>query len=164
MTMAQVQPGALAGLKVVEMDQLIAGPFAAKTLGDFGADVIKIEPPDGGDPLRNWRLIQDGTSVWGQVQSRNKRSIALDLRAKEGQEIARKLIARADVLIENFRPGTLEKWACRTKSCRQKIPASSCSVSAATARRAPIETCQASERSARRWAACGTSREIALRT
>lgn len=110
MTMPQLQPGALAGLKVVEMGQLIAGPFAGKTLGDFGADVIKIEPPGAGDPLRNWRLIQDGTSVWWQVQSRNKRSIALDLRAREGQEIARKLIAQADVLIENFRPGTLEKW------------------------------------------------------
>ena len=67
-------PGALNGLRVVEMGQLIAGPFAAKTLGDFGADVIKIEPPGAGDPLRNWRLLQDGTSVWWQVQSRNKRS------------------------------------------------------------------------------------------
>ena len=102
--------GALAGLKVIEMGQLIAGPFAGKTLGDFGAEVIKIEPPGGGDPLRNWRLIKDGTSVWWQVQSRNKRSIALDLRSKEGQDIARKLIAEADVLIENFRPGTLEGW------------------------------------------------------
>jgi len=103
-------PGALAGLKVVEMGQLIAGPFAAKTLGDFGADVIKIEPPGAGDPLRNWRMIQDGTSVWWQVQSRNKRSIALDLRSPEGQDIARQLIAQADVLVENFRPGTLEGW------------------------------------------------------
>ena len=103
-------PGALNGLRVVEMGQLIAGPFAAKTLGDFGADVIKIEPPGAGDPLRNWRLLQDGTSVWWQVQSRNKRSIALDLRSPEGQDIARQLIAQADVLIENFRPGTLEGW------------------------------------------------------
>ncbi|MCU0920897.1 MAG: CoA transferase, partial [Burkholderiaceae bacterium] len=71
---------ALQGLRVVEMGQLIAGPFAAKTLADFGAEVIKIEPPEGGDPLRGWRLLQDGTSVWWQVQSRNKRSIALDLR------------------------------------------------------------------------------------
>jgi formyl-CoA transferase len=103
-------PGALAGLRVVEMGQLIAGPFAAKTLGDFGADVIKIEPPGAGDPLRNWRLIQDGTSVWWQVQSRNKRSVALDLRSAQGQDIARQLIASADVLVENFRPGTLEAW------------------------------------------------------
>ena len=103
-------PCALNGLKVIEMGQLIAGPFAGKTLGEFGAEVIKIEAPGSGDPLRNWRLIKEGTSVWWQVQSRNKRSIALDLRQAEGQAIARKLIGEADVLIENFRPGTLEGW------------------------------------------------------
>jgi formyl-CoA transferase len=102
--------GALKGVRVVEMGQLIAGPFAGKTLGEFGADVIKIEAPGSGDPLRNWRMLKDGTSVWWQVQSRNKRSVALDLRSSEGQDIARKLIAEADVLIENFRPGTLEGW------------------------------------------------------
>ncbi|RKU04181.1 formyl-CoA transferase [Burkholderia sp. Nafp2/4-1b] len=105
-----IAAAALQGLRVVEMGQLIAGPFAGKTLGEFGADVIKIEAPGSGDPLRNWRLLKDGTSVWWQVQSRNKRSIALDLRSVEGQDIARKLIAEADVLIENFRPGTLERW------------------------------------------------------
>ncbi len=105
-----VPPQALQGLKVVEMGQLIAGPFCGKTLGDFGAEVIKIEPPDGGDPLRTWRLLKDGTSVWWQVQSRNKRSVALDLRQPEGQDLARRLIAEADVLVENFRPGTLEGW------------------------------------------------------
>jgi formyl-CoA transferase len=110
MSHTPIPAGALSGVKVVEMGQLIAGPFAGKTLADFGADVIKIEPPGSGDPLRNWRLIQDGTSVWWQVQSRNKRSIALDLRSAEGQDIARQLIAEADVLIENFRPGTLEGW------------------------------------------------------
>ena len=109
-SLPQLTPDALAGLRVVEMGQLIAGPFAGKTLGEFGADVIKIEAPGSGDPLRNWRLIQDGTSVWWQVQSRNKRSIALDLRNPEGQGIARELIAKADVLIENFRPGTMEGW------------------------------------------------------
>lgn len=108
--MQHAELSALQGLKVVEMGQLIAGPFAGKTLADFGADVIKIEPPGAGDPLRNWRMIKDGTSVWWQVQSRNKRSIALDLRCAEGQDIARKLISEADVLIENFRPGTLEAW------------------------------------------------------
>ena len=105
-----ISPSALKGVRVIEMGQLIAGPFAGKMLGEFGADVIKIEPPGAGDPLRNWRLIKDGTSVWWQVQSRNKRSIALDLRSSEGQDIARQLIERADVLIENFRPGTLEGW------------------------------------------------------
>ena len=102
--------GALAGLKVVELGQLIAGPFAAKTLADFGAEVIKIEPPGAGDPLRQWRLIKDGTSVWWQVQSRNKRSLALDLRQSEAQAIVRKLVKEADVLIENFRPGAMESW------------------------------------------------------
>jgi formyl-CoA transferase len=114
--------GALNGLKVVEMGQLIAGPFAGKTLGEFGADVIKIEAPGAGDPLRNWRLIKDGTSVWWQVQSRNKRSIALDLRSKEGQDIAKKLIAQADVLIENFRPGTLEGWGMGYEALSQLNP------------------------------------------
>ena len=103
-------PAALQGVRVIEMGQLIAGPFCGKTLGEFGADVIKIEAPESGDPLRNWRLIKEGTSVWWQVQSRNKRSVALDLRQKEGQDIARQLIAEADVLVENFRPGTLEGW------------------------------------------------------
>ena len=102
--------GPLAGLKVLELGQLIAGPFAAKTLADFGADVIKIEPPVAGDPLRKWRLLKDGTSVWWQVQSRNKRSLALDLKTPEAQEIVRKLVLETDVLIENFRPGAMEGW------------------------------------------------------
>ena len=102
--------GPLAGLKVLELGQLIAGPFAAKTLADFGADVIKIEPPVAGDPLRKWRLLKDGTSVWWQVQSRNKRSLALDLKQPEAQEIVRKLAIESDVLIENFRPGAMEGW------------------------------------------------------
>ncbi|MCE4554478.1 CaiB/BaiF CoA transferase family protein [Roseateles cellulosilyticus] len=103
-------PSALAGLKVIELGQLIAGPFAAKTLADFGAEVIKIEPPGAGDPLRQWRLLLDGTSVWWQVQSRNKRSLALDLRTPEGQDVVRRLAVEADVLIENFRPGAMEGW------------------------------------------------------
>ena len=108
--MTPPSPAALAGVRVIEMGQLIAGPFAGKTLGEFGADVVKIEPPGAGDPLRNWRLLKHGTSVWWQVQSRNKRSVAIDLREAEGQDLARRLIAEADVLIENFRPGTLEGW------------------------------------------------------
>jgi formyl-CoA transferase len=104
------QGGPLAGLRVIELGQLIAGPFAGKTLADFGADVIKIEPPGEGDPLRKWRMLHEGTSVWWQVQSRNKRSVVLDLRTDEGRADVRRLIAEADVLIENFKPGTLEKW------------------------------------------------------
>jgi formyl-CoA transferase len=100
----------LAGVKVVELGQLIAGPFAGKTLGDFGADVIKIEPPGAGDPLRNWRVMDGPNSIWWEVQSRNKRSVVLDLRTPEGQQAVRALCAEADVLIENFRPGTMEAW------------------------------------------------------
>ena len=101
---------ALSHLRIIELGQLIAGPFAAKTLADFGADVIKIEPPTTGDPLRKWRLLKDGTSVWWQIQSRNKRSIALDLKQAEAQDIVRQLVKDADVLIENFRPGAMEGW------------------------------------------------------
>ncbi len=102
--------GPLAGLKVLELGQLIAGPFAGKTLGDFGADVIKVEPPGDGDPRRLWRLLYQGTSVWWQVQSRNKRSVVLDLRTAEGRADVAALAAECDVLIENFKPDTLEKW------------------------------------------------------
>ncbi len=101
---------ALQGVKVLELGQLIAGPFAAKTLGDFGADVIKVESEGTGDPLRKWRLLRDGTSVWWQVQSRNKRSLALDLKSEEGQAVIRRLAAEADVVVENFKPGKLEEW------------------------------------------------------
>jgi formyl-CoA transferase len=100
----------LTGIRVLEMGQLIAGPFAGKMLAEFGAQVIKIEPPGTGDPLRKWRLLHEGTSVWWAAQSRNKESLTLDLRSPEGQDVARKLIAGSDVLIENFRPGTLEAW------------------------------------------------------
>ncbi|MCE9662251.1 CoA transferase [Halomonas sp. M5N1S17] len=100
----------LEGLKVLELGQLIAGPFATKLLGEFGADVIKIEPPGTGDPLRKWRMIEDDTSLWWHVQTRNKRSLSLDLRSQEGQALVRRLAVEADVLVENFRPGTLEGW------------------------------------------------------
>jgi formyl-CoA transferase len=107
--------GPLAGLKVIELGQLIAGPFAARTLADFGAEVIKIEPPaapgkPGGDPLRQWRLMHEGTSVWWQVQSRNKKSVALDLRDPQARDIVRQLADEADVIVENFKPGVLEAW------------------------------------------------------
>ncbi|RFU71469.1 CoA transferase [Peribacillus saganii] len=101
---------ALKGLKVLEMGQLIAGPFAGRLFADFGAEVIKVENPKDGDPLRNWRVVEDGTSLWWYVQSRNKKSIALDLRQTEGQDIVKKLAMEVDIIIENFRPGTLERW------------------------------------------------------
>jgi crotonobetainyl-CoA:carnitine CoA-transferase CaiB-like acyl-CoA transferase len=100
----------LSGLRVLELGQLIAGPFASKILAEFGADVIKIEPPKTGDPLRTWRLLHEGTSVWWAAHARNKRSVTLDLRQPEGQKVIRKLAADADILIENFRPGAMEKW------------------------------------------------------
>lgn len=100
----------LGGIRVLELGQLIAGPFAAKILGEFGADVIKIESPKGGDPLRKWRLLHDGNSVWWEVQSRNKKSLALDLRQAECQDVVRTLVKECDILIENFRPGALEEW------------------------------------------------------
>jgi formyl-CoA transferase len=120
----QIKPkaSALSGLKVLELGQLIAGPFAAKTLADFGAEVIKIEPPDSGDPLRKWRMLKDGTSVWWQVQSRNKRSLSLDLRTPEGQALVRQLAAEADVLIENFRPGALEGWGLSPEALMANNP------------------------------------------
>ncbi|GAA3524056.1 CaiB/BaiF CoA transferase family protein [Nocardioides daeguensis] len=104
-------PAALDGIRVVEMGQLLAGPFCGQLLGDFGAEVIKIEPPEVGDPLRQWgRGKSDGRSLWWPIVGRNKMSVTLDLRTAEGQEVARRLIASADVLLENFRPGTLERW------------------------------------------------------
>jgi len=114
--------GPLSGLKVVELGQLIAGPFAGKTLADFGADVVKIEAPGAGDPLRKWRMLKDGTSVWWQVQSRNKKSLALDLRTSEGQDIVRRLAAEADVLIENFRPGAMEGWGLGPEPLQAQNP------------------------------------------
>jgi formyl-CoA transferase len=113
---------ALGGLKVVELGQLIAGPFAAKLLGEFGAEIIKVEPPDVGDPLRNWRKLENGTSLWWHVQSRNKKSVGLDLKTPEGQDILRKLLKDADILIENFRPGTMEKWGLGWEQLSQLNP------------------------------------------
>ncbi len=102
--------GPLQGIKVLELGTLIAGPFCGKTLADFGAEVIKVEPPGEGDPLRRWRRMRNGVSLWWHVQSRNKKSITLDLRQPEGQAIARRLARGCDIVIENFRPGALEKW------------------------------------------------------
>jgi crotonobetainyl-CoA:carnitine CoA-transferase CaiB-like acyl-CoA transferase len=100
----------LVGIKVLELGSLIAGPYAGALFAQFGAEVIKIEPPGLGDPLRKWRKLQDGTSLWWYVQSRNKKSVSLDLKSDAGRDIVRRLAAEADVLIENFRPGMLEKW------------------------------------------------------
>ena len=120
---------ALTGLKVLELGTLIAGPFAARIFGEFGADVIKVETPHGpdgtggGDPIRSWRHLQEGNSLWWTVQARNKQSIALNLKHPEAREIARKLALDADVVVENYRPGVLEKWGLGFEQLRAINPA-----------------------------------------
>ncbi|HBP28513.1 MAG: CaiB/BaiF CoA transferase family protein [Advenella sp.] len=112
----------LDGIRVLELGQLIAGPFATKMLAEFGAEVIKIEPPGNGDPLRKWRLLHEGTSVWWASQSRNKKSVTLNLHEPEGQDVIRRLVADVDVIVENFRPGTLEKWNLGFEALKQINP------------------------------------------
>jgi formyl-CoA transferase len=114
--------GPLAGIRVVELGMMIAGPFAARILADLGADVIKVESPTGGDPLRDWNHIHSGASLWWRVQSRNKRLVTADLRTPKGQALVRRLIATSDVLIENFRPGTLERWGLDPEALRKDHP------------------------------------------
>ena len=108
--MSEAKPLPLQGIKVIELGTLIAGPFCARLLAEFGAEVIKIEPPGSGDPLRKWRKLHQGTSLWWYAQARNKKSVTLDLRQPEAQEIVRKLAKGADIVVENFRPGAMEKW------------------------------------------------------
>lgn len=107
---------------MVELGTLIAGPFAARICAEFGAEVIKIESPDGGDPLRKWRKLYEGTSLWWAVQARNKKSVTANLKHPEGVEIVRRLIAKADILIENFRPGVLEKLGLGWEQLREINP------------------------------------------
>ena len=115
--------GALAGIKVLELGTLIAGPFCARMLAEFGADVIKVEAPDGGDPIRQWRILKDGTSLWWSVQSRNKKSITLNLKDERGRAIAKQLALEADIIIENYRPGVLEKWGIGYEQLKAENPA-----------------------------------------
>jgi crotonobetainyl-CoA:carnitine CoA-transferase CaiB-like acyl-CoA transferase len=115
--------GPLAGIKVLELGTLIAGPFCARMLGEFGADVIKIESPQGGDPIRQWRVLKDGNSLWWSVQSRNKKSITLNMKDSRAQEIARRLALDADIIIENYRPGVLEKWSLGYEQLKAINPA-----------------------------------------
>ena len=112
----------LEGIRVLEMGQLIAGPFASCMLGYFGAEVIKIEPPGRGDALRNWRVLKDGTSLWWQSMGRNKKCITLNLRKQEGRDIAGRLAEGADVLIENFRPGVMEEWGLSPAALKARNP------------------------------------------
>ncbi len=115
--------GPLAGIKVLELGTLIAGPFCSRMLAEFGAEVIKIESPDSGDPIRQWRVLKDGTSLWWSVQSRNKKSVTLNMKDARGQEIARRLALEADIIIENYRPGVLEKWGVGYEDLKSINPA-----------------------------------------
>jgi crotonobetainyl-CoA:carnitine CoA-transferase CaiB-like acyl-CoA transferase len=117
-----MKPRPLAGVRVLEMGQLMAGPFAGTLLAYYGADVIKIEPPQGGDPVRVWRLLEDGTSLWWRSLGRNKRCITVDLRREEGRALARELACKADVVLENFRPGTMEKWGLGPEDVKARNP------------------------------------------
>jgi crotonobetainyl-CoA:carnitine CoA-transferase CaiB-like acyl-CoA transferase len=119
----QKPTGPLAGIKVLELGTLIAGPFCSRMLAEFGAEVIKIEAPDGGDPIRQWRVLKDGTSLWWYVQSRNKKSVTLNMKDSRGQEIAKRLALEADIIIENYRPGVLEKWGIGYEDLKKLNPA-----------------------------------------
>ncbi|OWW20851.1 CaiB/BaiF CoA transferase family protein [Noviherbaspirillum denitrificans] len=119
----QKKAGPLAGIKVLELGTLIAGPFCSRMLAEFGAEVIKVEAPDGGDPIRQWRVLKDGTSLWWYVQSRNKKSVTLNMKDARGQEIAKRLALEADIIIENYRPGVLEKWGIGYEDLKKVNPA-----------------------------------------
>ena len=114
--------GPLSGYRVIELGQLLAGPFAGCMLGYFGAEVIKIETPNGGDPIRNWRQMKDGTSLWWYSLARNKKSVTIDLKTKTGIELVMRLINSADIVIENFRPGVVEDWGIGPKEFKQSNP------------------------------------------
>lgn len=113
----------LAGIRVIEMGQLLAGPFTGCLLGYFGAEVIKVEPPKGGDPIRGWREVRDNTSLWWRSLARNKQCVTLDLNQEKGRALAKTLIGSADVVIENFRPGVMEKWGLGPKEFEATNPA-----------------------------------------
>lgn len=123
MTDTKKSPGPLAGIKVLELGTLIAGPFCSRMLAEFGAEVIKIEAPEGGDPIRQWRVLKEGTSLWWSVQSRNKKSVTLNMKNPRAQEIARRLALEADIIIENYRPGVLEKWGVGYEDLKKINPA-----------------------------------------
>lgn len=114
--------GPLEGVKVLELGSLIAGPFAGRLFADFGAEVLKVEPPKKGDPIRKWRLLHNDNSLWWYVQSRNKKSITLDLKNEDAQEVIKELVKEVDIVIENFRPGMLEKWGLGYEELKQINP------------------------------------------
>ena len=114
--------GPLQGLKVIELGQLIAGPFCTRVMAEFGAQVIKIESPSGGDPLRQWRKLYEGNSLWWLLQARNKQSVTVNLKSADGQEVVRRLAKDADIVVENFRPGAMEKWGLGYEELSRENP------------------------------------------
>jgi len=122
MTTGQHTRRPLDGVRVIEVGQLLAGPFAATILGYYGAEVIKVEPPEGGDPIRRWRVVKNDTALWWHSLARNKKCVTLDLRVDEGRKVLRQLVDKADVLIENFRPGTMEKWGIGPADVKRTNP------------------------------------------
>ena len=108
--MTQAERGPLSGLRVLELGSFIAGPFAGQLLGDYGAEVIKVEPPGDGDPMRRWGVTRNGESLWWPAIARNKRSVAIDMRARQGRDLVRRIASRCDIVLENFRPGRLAAW------------------------------------------------------
>ena len=115
-------PGPLSGITVLELGSFIAGPFAGQLLADYGAEVIKVEPPDAGDPMRRWGVTVDGDSLWWPAIARNKRSVTIDLRSAEGQDLVRRIAPRVDVVLENFRPGTIERWGLGMERLQELNP------------------------------------------
>lgn len=147
----------LSGLKVIELGTLIAGPFASRICAEFGADVIKIESPDGGDPLRKWRKLYEGTSLWWFVQARNKKSLTLNLKHPDGQAILKQLLGEADILIENFRPGVLEKLGLGWDVLHSLNPKLVMVRLSGFGQTGPMKISPALARSVSPWAACATS-------
>ena len=143
---------------MLELGQVLAGPFCGALLAWFGAEVIKVEPPGGGDPLRTWRHIEDGTSLWWYILGRNKKSITADLRQETGRDLIRRLIARSDVVIENFRPGRMEEWGLGPEDiATRSTRARSSRACPATARPGPTRRSRATRRWPKATAACATS-------
>ena len=122
MTTATQNRRPLEGVRVIETGQLLAGPFAATILGYYGAEVIKVEPPEGGDPIRRWRIVKNDTALWWYSLARNKKCVTLDLRVDAGRTLLRRLVDEADIFIENFRPGTMEKWGLGPEVFKETNP------------------------------------------
>ena len=146
----------LEGLRVVELGQLLAGPFTGTILGYFGAEVIKVEPPSG-DPVRQWRELRDGTSLWYHSLGRNKKSVTLDLKSERGRQVAFDLLCHADVVIENFRPGAMESWGLGPDTVKEKNPGIIYARISGYGQQGPFRTNQVMPRSPRVTAASGIS-------